>query len=57
MENPNENEDPKRNQVINEELSRKSAEIKKKNSMVTEKLRDLKKQADELLKTDSATER
>lgn len=57
MENPNENDDSKLDKQIISELSRKSVEIKKKNDLVTEKLRTLKKQTDELLKADPVSKR
>ena len=53
MEDPNEKNDTMLHKQTNAELFEKSAEIKKKNNIVQEKLRDLKKQADELLKIGS----
>ena len=55
MDNPNVNEDPNLNKRINTELFKKSAALKKKNNIVMEKLRKLKKMSEEFLKTGSAS--
>lgn len=54
MENSNENNLNKR---INTELFRKSAEIKKKNNIVQQKLSVLKKLSDEFLRTGLTSKR
>lgn len=55
MENPNLNEDPNLSKRINTELFKKSAALKRKNNIVMEKLRKLKKMSEEFLKTGSAS--
>ncbi|WP_316812241.1 hypothetical protein [Pedobacter heparinus] len=57
MENSNENEDLKLNKQRFTELFKKSAALKKKNNIVMEKLRILKKMSDQLLKTGSIYKR
>ncbi|WP_316811282.1 hypothetical protein [Pedobacter heparinus] len=57
MENVNENDDLKLNKQRFTELFKKSAALKKKNNIVMEKLRILKKMSDQLLKTGSIYKR
>lgn len=49
MENVNDNENPNLYRQTSERLFEKSAELKKKNADLMEKLEALKKQTDELL--------
>lgn len=49
MENVNDNENPNLYKQASERLFEKSAELKKKNADLMEKLEALKKQTDELL--------